>query len=55
MMLNVFRLLWIHLDSFSQGGLTRLILKGTLPNAGDIVKFDLEPSPTKPGQPPAEI
>ncbi len=24
---------------------------GTLPNAGDIVKFDLEPSPTKPGQP----
>lgn len=32
-----------------------LILKGTLPNAGDIVKFDLEPSPTKPGQSPAEI
>ncbi|CAJ1404566.1 unnamed protein product [Effrenium voratum] len=23
---------------------------GTLPNAGDIVKFDMEPSPTKPGQ-----
>ena len=23
---------------------------GTLPNAGDIVKFDIEPSPSKPGQ-----
>ncbi|CAK9045880.1 unnamed protein product [Durusdinium trenchii] len=23
---------------------------GTLPNAGDVVKFDMEPSPTKPGQ-----
>ena len=23
---------------------------GTLPNAGDVVKFDMEPSPNRPGQ-----
>ena len=30
--------------------ITSVYMPGTLPNAGDIVKFDMEPSPTKPGQ-----